>query len=644
MLSRDDIRKLERKAKALMLTKEMPQGKIEVVRSILGNTELLEEERYRAIIEILKNCPDRALPKVRFPEKIDTNVERSGIKKTGIEKKSLFRSQTVPPLPFSELYALYRSYGLFKKRYFAPSSNRFGITIRRRLIPAKKLLKLFTEIKRFQDVIMGRLPAILTMMLEDPALDDPVYFNFGRVLDRWLMQTPFADLTVEQCKWMDKPGFETEIKDWVKSYLSFRELDTAAKENLILAIETNLRMMSDLEKEPILPFDDQGVRSAKEKSNLERERTIYEYIITLRSFIPTVDQGEGSVCKFLNSRYTIISIEELGTLVLSALVWGRAVGRKEIIAEYNAQPVKVSSTAWDSSPETLKLYGKDPESKKRKHVASLKAILAEFEEEYDFINMRYDIADFVRKAFDEQWKIISKRRTDGSDVYDKDFFSYIDYCLAYFIAIYAPFLDGRTVLLVTPEGKRIESGIFVPNYFEGDLSSVTSLQDEIFNYKTLNPNFTLTRAEAKRVMAGQMSSMSDIEGIIRQLGTAFHSIAKNIHKSIISHREWRRSENAAEMIHFARSPLDRPDPLFWDIMQTRPIPFYDCRLAESDEYNAVQKMLVGRLIVSDSVKDGIISTIVAFCYQFAYECFNRSVQNDLEYRKDLIKKIEEASR
>lgn len=172
MLSRDDIRKLERKAKALMLTKEMPQGKIEVVRSILGNTELLEEERYRAIIEILKNCPDRALPKVRFPEKIDTNVERSGIKKTGIEKKSLFRSQTVPPLPFSELYALYRSYGLFKKRYFAPSSNRFGITIRRRLIPAKKLLKLFTEIKRFQDVIMGRLPAILTMMLEDRSIPE----------------------------------------------------------------------------------------------------------------------------------------------------------------------------------------------------------------------------------------------------------------------------------------------------------------------------------------------------------------------------------------------------------------------------------------------------------------------------------------
>ena len=61
VISREEAKKLERKAKSLMLTKEIPQGKVDIVRSIMSNPKLVDEERNQAIIELLQNLPDRRI-------------------------------------------------------------------------------------------------------------------------------------------------------------------------------------------------------------------------------------------------------------------------------------------------------------------------------------------------------------------------------------------------------------------------------------------------------------------------------------------------------------------------------------------------------------------------------------------------------
>ena len=53
MISREEAKKLERKAKSLMLTKDIPQGKVDIVRSIMANSKLIDEERNKAIIELV---------------------------------------------------------------------------------------------------------------------------------------------------------------------------------------------------------------------------------------------------------------------------------------------------------------------------------------------------------------------------------------------------------------------------------------------------------------------------------------------------------------------------------------------------------------------------------------------------------------
>jgi len=50
----DDIKKLERRAKAMLLDKDIPPAKQDVVRSLLNNSEIAPWERYGAIISLIQ--------------------------------------------------------------------------------------------------------------------------------------------------------------------------------------------------------------------------------------------------------------------------------------------------------------------------------------------------------------------------------------------------------------------------------------------------------------------------------------------------------------------------------------------------------------------------------------------------------------
>jgi len=643
VLSRDELKKLERKAKSFMLTKEIPQGKVGVVRSILSNSKLLEEERYRSIIDLLKNCPDKPRSEP-LSRKIDINnsVRRSSPVQTASYPVSTIITQSSENI--NTLYHNFKAFGLFRKRYLASSSNRFGITIKKRLIPSTRFLKLCAELKSHQDRISSRLSSLMEMIISDQDSDDPSVFNYLRIFQSWMMESPFSSLTFEKAKWCDQRVFENELRSWCTYFFSFREIDTSTKEGILLNIETKLRSMPDLNKEQVLPFDNDSARIGKEKRNLVKEKIVYEYMMTLRSFLPSVNPENGIISKRLQSEYSLSSIEMMLVTMYSALVFQRMVSVSDIIRFYSIRAPKISATEWDYSQEALKQYGKDPESKKRRNIDRLKNILSDYDAIYDLINLKFETIDFVRKAFDDQWKILNRRRQDGSDLYDKNFFLFLDECMTHFLSVYAIFINGDAIPLSDENGKVYLSSIFSRGYFESEFSSLFNLQGEILQYKTTNPNHIISHTEAKRIMQGQIPSMFDMESFIRQIGSVFYSIGRSLLKSISLHNEWRQTANNTSSLMLTRAPLEKLESVSQNLEIPLPIPFYDCRLGNGESFNAVQKILVGRQVMSDSVKDGIIPSITAFCLQFAHECFDRNISNDLEYRKDLIRKIEEAER
>ena len=59
MSSQEEIKKIERRARALLTSKEIPPHKQEVVRTLMNNRQLKPGEKYRAIIELVQSCPDK---------------------------------------------------------------------------------------------------------------------------------------------------------------------------------------------------------------------------------------------------------------------------------------------------------------------------------------------------------------------------------------------------------------------------------------------------------------------------------------------------------------------------------------------------------------------------------------------------------
>ena len=71
MAQDNEEKKIERRARSLLVNKEIPPAKMELVRALMNNADLQTGERYRAIIELLQGCPDR-----QVKETLDAPVKR----------------------------------------------------------------------------------------------------------------------------------------------------------------------------------------------------------------------------------------------------------------------------------------------------------------------------------------------------------------------------------------------------------------------------------------------------------------------------------------------------------------------------------------------------------------------------------------
>ncbi len=300
----------------------------------------------------------------------------------------------------------------------------------------------------------------------------------------------------------------------------------------------------------------------------------------------------------------------------------------------------VSAVEWDYSLDAVKKAGKDPESRKRRHIESLKQRLAPYEELHALLKLKMDGHDLLLRAFEEQWRMVDRRQRDFENIHEEDFFSFLDGCVNYFNNCFVPVIDGSAIRFEDGNRESLEGVVFAPGVFAAELLGLSQVLGEMHSFKTNNPTLALGREEVLRIFQGQIPSMQHVERFVSAIGRLFFGIGNRMQAVYDMHQRWRAARTAAEM-EVLRSPLER-ETLAAGEDAVAPLPFHDCRISGFENARALSKTLAGRYLVADS-PGGLIEHIAAFAYQLAYECRNENIETELSRRKELLAEIRELS-
>jgi hypothetical protein len=636
-----EIRRLERRTKLLLMEKNIPQAKLDVVRSLLNNSELLPEERYNAILTLIQGCPD----KPRKP-KSEIRIPASAAARSNIRPMMQLdpQSDSTPRSDSNTLFSLYKKYKslkFFKKRYLIHSPNRFGITIRKRLIPAPRLLHALKEVAGYQEKVVLHLPDVMIEILKDPDIEEPLIFNYLRVLHRWLINFPLISLGRESFKWMDQNSFDAELRPYVFSFFSFQAIPVELREHIITAIESKLRTLPGFRKHEIITGDPENIKREKEKQNSQKEHEVNDYLMILRSFMPPGVRAEDRISSFLATRYGVSSYAHLLMILMEILVIWKEIDIKAIDEYLEVAPPRVSTIEWEYSIDDLKKFGKDPESRRRRHLERIKQQLLPYEELYRFLNLQPEGQNLLLRGFEIQWKNVDRRQKDFENIFEDDFYTFLDVCLNYFKNTFSPFLDGGLIYFVDDRKSALEGRLFMPGLFTDDLNYLTQLIGEMHEFRSKNPSFTLSRNELKLIFQGKMRSLAHIEKFIRGAGDCMYKLASTHHRLLVTHQRWIETAIDRPAPERQDGPLVEKPALSFDA-DGAPLPFYNCKIRGFERETLLSKLLHDKPVVQE-VNGGLIGLITAFCYQLALECMNEELYSDLSERKNLLRELKELS-
>jgi len=632
MSKENDIIKIERRAKALLLDKNIPPGKMELVKSLLENETLHSIEKYSAIIDIIQGCSDKPVNKLDTTDK-----EKNDIKNT--------TNTPIKPsdssLDVDRIYQKYKKLKLFNKRYLIRVNNRLGIGIKKRLIPSKRLFKLIRDIIAFQEKVLSRLPTILLLILKDQEIEDATHFNYLRIFRRWMLHAPLIKFNLNEIKWKDRILFESEFKSYIENFYSFIKLNIETKEQIMLVIENQLRKMDDLKKEDSNQETKKELKIEKEKRNYQKEKIIYEYITIIRSFLPSTLTSESFLSNHFRLNNEISSFPEFLVIIMEALVFQREISAKDIISYYKITPMVVSDKVWDYSIDFLKKVGKDPASYKNKQIQVMKDELSPYNEIYSLLRLEIGGQKILFKAFEDQWKLVDKRHKDFGNIYEDNFLEFIDVCINYFNNSFISLIDGSTLHFEDKNEQFIEGNIFHADYFSEKLKNLSEILGEIHHFKSNNPRLIVKREEVIKILAGKIRSMNQINKIIKHIGDIFYHFGKELHYLYGLHKKWVFEGSNVNNPAIIRNPLEITDESKDNNSSIKPIPFYDCKITGFEKIPSLSKQLIDRKILVDSLKGGIIIQIMAFSYQLAFECKEKKILKDLNERANITGKIKE---
>jgi len=530
MTEEKDIKKIERKAKSLLLGKDIPAAKMDIVRSLMQNKSLTADEKYSAVIELIQSCPDKP---VEGPRLTSIELRENKKRKTGGDHAR--ETKTVPPtiepstsgVYIDDILIKYKKHKIFRKRYLVHSGNRLGFWFRKRLIPTKKLLRIMEDAAAFQERILSTIEPLLMNMLMDESMTDATVFNYLALLRRHLGAVPLSRYGFDAVKWLEQNDFERELRDFTTGYFAYYLLSGDVKEGVVQAVENRARNMEGFRKEIINEKDSDRTKAEKEKRNLEAEKRVYALVHDVRSYFPAGEATESALSRYFESKYGIPSLRFLLLAMNEALVFQREIRVEDLASYYRISSVMVSGESFNYDPDILKKYGKDEESRKKRRVDALKEELGVFEEIYLFLKMEISGGNLLLKCFDDQWRIVDKRRGDSSEVYRNDFVSFVDGLLNYFNNLLARFIDGSVVVFETG-GETFEGRIFTENYFERELMGLEEITREFYYLRTNNPNLIVPYDELQRIFKGQIKTMAHVGAFLKKTGGLFYQDRKSV--------------------------------------------------------------------------------------------------------------------
>lgn len=624
------------------MSKEIPPQKQEVVRTLLNNKRLDPREKYRTIIDVVQTCPDKKTVLYHAEDAVPPAPDR---KKRGDDAGAgkpapALSAPTETSYFVDQLLRKHAAAGLFRKRYLVHRNNRFGIGFRKRLVPARKLLRIFEYLAETQGLLTARLTTIMMEMLKDPEADNPVVFNYLKIIRKWLLEVPLIRLRYDAVKWMERAQFDRELKGWALTFLSFLKLAGELREKIMLEVETRLRAMEDLIKETAVENEPESSRRDREKRNLEKEKQVYEYMMLFRAYLPVDPKQDGLLSQRMKNDFGVGGILDLIMALEEALVFQRPVAPDEVASHFGIQPPFVNQVAWDYSEDYLKKVGKDAESIQGRKKESLRKKL----EPYEGMAMMLKIEDggqsLLMKGAEDQWRFIDRKHYDIRTTYNENFITFIDALVQYFKNMYVPLLDGTTVVFRDTARQEIEGALFSFTYFQGHLDVFNRILDEMHFFRTNNPTLALTRDEVKKMLRGQSGSQSGIEKFIRSIGDCFFLIARELQRVLDRHRLWAVGRSGMPGDDVIRESL-KEGALDASAERGRPLPFYDCVIKEVENGTVLTREFSGKRLIEDSLRDGILVRMCAFAYQSAYECVSERLSRELEDRNKLMKLLEE---
>jgi len=646
-MNNDENRKrLERQARSLILSKEISVDDRERINFLMRDQSITHEERYTNIIRILKRAPEKEISEIKDnDEKPDPRgkIKNVRIKKpasakdvrpvseviSGMKKYPDVNGPTETKLYINDIYIKYKKYKFFKKRYLARRNNRLGVGISKRLIPTKKFLYLMNEIRSFQETILSRLPQILEAVLKDETIETPLEFNYLREFRRWMIISLFSTVPYNRIRWMEQWDFERELRAYTIYFNSFLRLENEHREMILAMAEKFLRMESDLLKEEIFENDDRATIVIKENENYRKEKFVFEYMGAIRSFLALRGEADSLLASFLKKKYNISTLEELLNMTLEALVFQRPFTSSELREYFEIKPISVSNELWDLNLTKLKLYGRDPESKRRKLTVKLKKELFWYETVYQIVRLDENGRNLLVISADEQWKRIDRLNRDGREYMKNNFIVFLEGILNYFRNLIVPILDGRPLSLDV-NGKTVNAPVFSQDFFAEELRETEILASDIYAFRNLNPTLKVSEDEMRKILAGKISSMDHVGNIILKTGSLFYSIGRKMHEVFCNHI---KVQDISDM---------RSDPLVPDDINLETvIPYSSCTFNGFEPLSPLLKRITGRKVLNENRKGGIIIFIMAYCYQTAFLCGYPPIQNDLAKRDSIRKQIQD---
>lgn len=647
MSSEENRKRLERQARSLMITKEISRQEREKINALMRDRDMSPEEKYSAIIRMLRALPDREQAElsdepVSKPSDDAARLNQLKQKSRAEKKPASFADipDTRRPLPngptetslyIDDIFIKYRRFKLFKKRRLVERNNWIGFGLNKRLVPAKKFMEIISLIRSYQDTVLSRLPSMLEAILKNDVIESPVEYNYLKMLRRWMYISPFSSIAPYRIKWLEQWGFERELRSFTMYHYSFMKMDLSQRESLLAFTENLLRQEPDLVKEEIGEDEDRGSAVRKENANYRKEKEIYDYMGAMRSFVTIPGETDSLLAAELRDTYDIYSLTEFLNIAQEALVFQRTFAITELRDYYDIKPAMVSTETWDCSPEKLKSFGKDPESKKRKRIEKLRRDLQWYDTVYRIVNIDENGQNLITKSVEEQWKLADRINRDADDTLNKNFLVYLEAAVHYFRGLLLQVLDG-TPLILEKNGVQREGALFSPGYFLEELRELDSLLDAFFMFRNHNPTLRISHDEVKKIMQKKISSLDHVETIIYKAGSFFYSVGKKLHEIYHVHIF---SEGADTV---SVKPLSLSDTGEHDMSG---IPFADFILRNTAGQTPLLRRIAGQKILSETKKGGIYIFIMAYCYQVSNICFYPLIQNDITKRDILKREIEE---